>query len=307
MEKHCLYAPAYFWHSLHGKTPDFETYLEGFSTLKNELGIQAAELAAFSFAWDDQYASNQDRIKSLLQTLGVTLCNYRIMTPDVVALNDAVRAGALVRAEKAFQNAAAFGITSVQVDTLSPIQIYAYDKGIAPDLENVPEDFDPLAIRQVVKESLAKLAEYAETYNVDLLIEPRSLGVISTPESAAIMIHDIGSDRIKVVFDTAHMTGQNVPLSISWGILQKYVNKVHLADNRPQDMRHGPIGSCATNFTPLLQALGKMEQKIYVAIELLTFPAECIVAYRESIKRLKQTMQKIGAPDLIELPEVESP
>lgn len=305
MQKCKLYAPAYFWHSLFGKTPDFETYLTGFQTLATELGITAAELGAFSFDWDDTFEREKDRMLAIFGGIGLTLVNYRIMSPDVVALNSTIREAALVRAEKAFQNAVAFGIPNVQVDTLSPLQIYAYDKGISPDMQEIPADFDPVAIRDNVVESLRQLSQYAEQYDVDLLIEPRSLGVISTPESAIALIREINSPKLKVVFDTAHMVSQNIPLSIAWATLRPYTKLVHLADNRPLDMRHAPVGSGSVQWNTLLTALNGLPEKLYLAIELLTFPADCLNAYRESIRRLTQTVAKYELTELIELPPIE--
>ncbi|MFA5688553.1 MAG: hypothetical protein WC959_05355 [Kiritimatiellales bacterium] len=155
MDKYKFYVPAYFWHSLYGRTPTFEQYLDGFRRLKQETGIAGAELAAFAFSWDDKFAENEATMKAMFEDLGIELCNYRIISPDCVSLDEPTRLTAIAKAEKSFQNAAAFGIPNVQIDTLSAIQIYANYHGVSPDIQTLPDDFDFFAIRQLLSTRFA--------------------------------------------------------------------------------------------------------------------------------------------------------
>jgi len=139
---------------------------------------------------------------------------------------------------------------------------------------------------------------------VHLLIEPRSYGVISSPESALAVIAEAGSSNVRVVFDTAHMVGQNIPLGIAWATLKNKTQLIHLADNRPLDMRHATPGTGSVPWETMFNALSSLQEKVWLGIELLTFSPDCIGAYREALARLKQTAEKYGKADLFDFPVV---
>jgi sugar phosphate isomerase/epimerase len=125
--------------------------------------------------------------------------------------------------------------------------------------------------RKLFTETLSRLCKKAESMSVNILIEPINryeTSMFPTIGSAAGLIKEIGSNRIKILMDTFHM---NIEEADMYETIEQYgamVGHVHLADSNRLAPGMGHI-----DFHRILESLKNVGYKGFLSFEILPVPS----------------------------------
>lgn len=132
---------------------------------------------------------------------------------------------------------------------------------------------------EVAVDMWKRICKHAEEVGVDVSIEPVGFmihEVVRTPTQTLKMIEDVGSERLKVTWDTAQMQiGCMGDLSVREGIkaLGKYINELHIKDVTGASAM-GPLrastwlGYGVVNFKETFKALKEAGYNGYGSVEI---------------------------------------
>jgi protein FrlC len=117
---------------------------------------------------------------------------------------------------------------------------------------------------QWAKEGLSKVAEYAKSKGVTLMLEPTATdsNLVESADDAIDMMHDVGYENVKLMFDTTHAVYRNEVPSDYVYLMGKDLKHVHIADYD----RKAP-GTGGMDFLPIMQALKDIGFDGYVTME----------------------------------------
>lgn len=124
---------------------------------------------------------------------------------------------------------------------------------------------------QLLKESLEALLEYAQKYDITLLLEPAhrmESDLIVTVDDALRIIEEIKSNRIGIVLDTGHTAINKESLKDCVKKLNKSVFHIHIDDNNGLVDEHLIPGRGKINFIPFLEELKKVNYQGFLTVEL---------------------------------------
>ena len=119
-------------------------------------------------------------------------------------------------------------------------------------------------------ESLSRLAETAESCNVDLIIEPINRyesNFINRLEECAHLISRIGSSKIGIMADVFHMNIEEVMIGKALRDNCQHLKYIHLADSNRLAPGWGHI-----NFAEIFDALVDIEYRGWLCAEILPAP-----------------------------------
>jgi sugar phosphate isomerase/epimerase len=114
-------------------------------------------------------------------------------------------------------------------------------------------------------DSLLRIAETAEKYNVCLFLEPLNRyedHMINTVEQAVSIIEQVNSRRIKVIGDFFHMNIEEENLTKTIEAHYRHVGYYHLADSNRLLPGHGH-----TDFKTAFLQLKRLEYSGYLSLE----------------------------------------
>jgi len=114
-------------------------------------------------------------------------------------------------------------------------------------------------------ESLTEIAEYAESKNITICVEPTSSdsNLVQTADDALMMMEQTGKPNVGVMFDTYHVLYRNEVPSDYVYTMGKNLKHIHLSDYD----RLAP-GQGGMDFLPVLQALKDVDFQGYVTMEV---------------------------------------
>jgi len=122
-----------------------------------------------------------------------------------------------------------------------------------------PGNASPEAWHEMCSE-FAHLLTIAETFDVDIGVEPELNNVVSSALLARQLIDDLGSDRIRIVLDPANLfeiespEGRRRIIESAVDLLSDRIALAHAKDRRP-DGRFAPAGQGVIDFSHYLSAL----------------------------------------------------
>ncbi|MHA1323949.1 MAG: sugar phosphate isomerase/epimerase family protein [Candidatus Helarchaeota archaeon] len=131
----------------------------------------------------------------------------------------------------------------------------------------------PLLAKRHIIASLKQCCQYAESSNVNLLIEPINrfeIDSCNTIEETLALIEEIGSPSLKLMVDSFHTHLEEDP-KLVWDYLQTIAHKIahlHLAD----DTRRAP-GSGHFNFQKFLMIFKENNYNGFASIETIMKPS----------------------------------
>lgn len=152
---------------------------------------------------------------------------------------------------------------------------------------------------ELLKESLSRLIEYAQQYEITLLLEPAhemESDLVITIDSALKIIREMGDDRIGVLLDTGHCAVNKEVLADCIKNLagSGCIFHIHLDDNNGLMDDHLIPGRGEINFIPFLKELKRVNYEGFLTIELGgQYILDPDSAVRESREFLCQQTEKI--------------
>lgn len=144
--------------------------------------------------------------------------------------------------------------------------------------------------RRALLDSLSRIAEDAEKFNVNLFLEPLNRyedHMLNTVSQAVSLVKEVGSDKIKVMADFFHMSIEEPKIEESIALYHPFIGYYHLADSNRLEPGKGH-----TDFAEPLALLNTINYKGFLSYEC-GLSGEARKSLLESITFLKNT-QKIA-------------
>jgi sugar phosphate isomerase/epimerase len=204
----------------------------GLAPLPDEIDDEGAVIARIA-------AAGRDEGVALVALSGT----YNMAHPD-----PAKRRAGLTGLETVMRVAAGvgMGLVTLSTGTRHPTDQWAYH----------PHNNDPSAWADMAVEMSLAL-NLAERYKVELGIEPEQANIVQSTEDARRLIDDMGSARLKIVFDPANLFERGDPdsardiIARSVGAAAGVIAMVHAKD-RHADGRFATAGQGVVDFVDLL-------------------------------------------------------
>jgi sugar phosphate isomerase/epimerase len=162
------------------------------------------------------------------------------------------------------------------VDIAAPWPAFVVIGGVRGVLEGSPAE-QQQAYRRAVG-FFADLAEYADSKNVQLVVEPINryeTNFINTVADALRFVEATGADNIGVLPDTFHMNIEEVSLERALRSAGRRMWHVQFTDSNRQAAGQGHI-----DFAPLAAALREVGYSGYMSAEILPEPDDVTAARR---------------------------
>jgi len=109
----------------------------------------------------------------------------------------------------------------------------------------------------VVVDSVSKCNDYAAEVGLKLCIEPRVWETLPNVWALELLMREVNSENLGVVFETAHLACQRTALVQAIEMLGKRIVYVHASDSNYINEDHLEIGKSLIDWTTLLKALEK--------------------------------------------------
>ncbi|MDF2963505.1 MAG: sugar phosphate isomerase/epimerase, partial [Paenibacillus sp.] len=119
--------------------------------------------------------------------------------------------------------------------------------------------------REALTDSLKRIAEFAEKYQVKLYLEPLNRyenHMIHTVEQAASILQEVGSDQLQILGDFFHMNIEEADISNTIAVYSEQLGYYHLADSNRQ-----LPGKGHTDFAPAFKQLQQLNYSGYLSLE----------------------------------------
>jgi sugar phosphate isomerase/epimerase len=168
---------------------------------------------------------------------------------------------------------------------IAPAAYGMFSRKLPPFISPRNEEGD----RKALLDSLARIAEDAEKFNVTLFLEPLNRyedHMLNTVSQAVSLVKEVGSDKIKVMADFFHMSIEEPNIEETIAMYHPYIGYYHLADSNRMEPGKGH-----TDFAGPLALLNKFQYKGFLSYEC-GLSGEARKSLMESITFLKNT-QKI--------------
>lgn len=113
------------------------------------------------------------------------------------------------------------------------------------------------AIWNLAKDGAIECAKYAEDREITIGLEETPSFFVETAEQLKKMIHEIGMESVKAVYDSSNISVKESPVS-SIEILGDLICHVHLSDNDCKKFEKLPVGMGIIDFGSVATALKKV-------------------------------------------------
>jgi sugar phosphate isomerase/epimerase len=144
---------------------------------------------------------------------------------------------------------------------IAPAAFGMFSKKLPPF--NPPRDEE--SDRKALLDSLKRIAEDAEKFDVELLLEPLNRyedHMLNTVSQAVSLVKEIGSDKIKVMADFFHMSIEEPNMEESIADFHDYIGYFHVADSNRLEPGKGH-----TDFSGPFILLNKLQYKGFLSLE----------------------------------------
>lgn len=137
--------------------------------------------------------------------------------------------------------------------------------------------YSPAELREdafaMAADSLTKLAQWAERYNVILAVENMAPGAVGDRCGELLdLVTSVGSPHVRVCFDTghAHVSGEGLIHALE--VLAPHIAVVHWNDNDRSSDQHLPPGRGDINWSAFFQTLLTRAHPVYLSLEVRVPP-----------------------------------
>jgi sugar phosphate isomerase/epimerase len=211
-------------------------------------------------------ASNKADIRDRCIDAGLKIINFVPVIPDLTSTDEGKRKVALADFRLGCEIASFLDADMVELDSyypplyvVKPYDIsrefgYAYEP---PRMKVEPAFNFWKYFDDVVVDSVATCNDFAAGLGLKLCIEPRVWETLSNVWALEILMREIHSSNLGVVFETAHLTCQRTALVQAVEMLGKRIFYVHASDSDVSSEDHLEIGKGVIDWVTLLKALEK--------------------------------------------------
>ena len=156
------------------------------------------------------------------------------------------------------------------------------------DKENNRDDIVKHCIK-VTKE----LAEYANLYNMNLMIEnmPGDGEIGYSPEEILFIIEEVNVNNLKFIFDTGHAHVSEYDDTMYLTLLKDYLYHIHYSDNDSTADKHGRMGSGTIDFTKHFDVLDQIKYDQLHCLEIIYKTKEDLELYLKDFETKKIEIQ----------------
>lgn len=159
---------------------------------------------------------------------------------NLIEPDDAARAQNLAYFERMIQIAAASGIPTV-----------ATECGFVPGARGVNADLYEEVFERLLN-SFRWLLRHAETYGVDIALEPCVIDIVPSAKRTADFIAQLGSPRVKVLLDPANLIANSSEEDM-FRYLTPHIAYLHGKDRKVNDRKGRVVGDGDINWPRFLQ------------------------------------------------------
>jgi len=204
------------------------------------------------------------------------VASYRDRNIDVVSLgvftnliepDDAERAANLAYYERMMQIAALNGIPCLPTEC-----------GFIPGRRGVDADRFEAAF-EILLDSLKRLAEKAEQYDVCVALEASVLDVVPSAKRAADLITQVGSNRIKILLDPANLIANSSEEDM-FRYLAPHVAYFHGKDRKLNDAKGRVVGDGDIDWPLFLSLYHRYTEGVPFILEYVKAPNVCDIRDR---------------------------
>lgn len=213
-------------------------------------------------------AENKATIKKHCDAAGLKIMNFVPVLPDLMSADEGKRKTALADFRLGCEVARFLESDMVEMDSyypplyvVNPYDIsrdfsYAYE----PPRMKVETKFDFWKyFKDVVVNSVSTCNDFAANCGLSLCVEPRVWETVPSVWALEVLMREVNSSNLGVVFETAHFACQKTALVQAAEMLGKRIFYVHASDSNYRDEDHLEIGKGLIDWDTLLKALEKQE------------------------------------------------
>ena len=262
----------------YGYPPSIEDTIRAFEEIA-KMGFTAAEVEAVGEKNLDEVIGNKDKIKKTVGDLGVRIVNLVPVFPDIVSFDKERRKRAKLNFEKAADVASYLGCDTIQLDSyFPPVQVngdipYENQIEFATRVNAaIPIGFQWEDFWHVLVDTVGWCADIAQREGLRLCVEPRVGESVSNTDAMLLLLRDVGSSNLGVVFDTAHLFAQKEILALSIAKLKDKIFYVHASDNDGKENLHLGLGKGAIDWNNIILTLQQVGYKGYIGIDIGNVP-----------------------------------
>ena len=213
-------------------------------------------------------AENKAAIKKQCDVAGLKIMNFVPVLPDLMNTDERKRKTALADFRLGCEVARFLDSGMVELDSyypplyvVNPYDIsrdfsYAYE----PPRMKVEPAFDFWKyFKEIVVDSVSTCNDYAANNGLRLCVEPRVWETVPSVWALEVLMREVNSSNLGVVFETAHFACQKTALVQAAEMLGKRIFYVHASDSNYRDEDHLEIGKGLIDWETLLKALEKQK------------------------------------------------
>lgn len=200
----------------------------------------------------------------------------------------------------------ALGYAKECVAFASELGVEVFEICAAPGVNTYPASKVPIkTLRENFTNSVIELCEYAESRNVQILIEPINRfeghpGFLNSLADAVELAASLNLSNLGVLGDLFHMNIEDIDNCEAYRAAGKYLKHIHLADHNRQ-----VPGTGRNDFQAILRTLEEIGFTGYLSLDcvpprppdLETFLGESM-AYMKAMERANELQKRIAASDL---------
>ncbi len=278
----------------YGYPPSIDNTLKAFKDIA-DMGFTAAEIEVVGENNLAEIIEIKDEVKKLVGELGLKIINFVPVLPEIVSFDKSKRSKARVNFEKAVRIASYLGCHTIQIDSYFPPICVEEDIPYKSSIEfgmkinaSIPVGFQWKDFWSLLTDSVGWCADIAEKEGLRLCVEPRVGESVSNTDAMLMLLRDVNSSNLGVVFDTAHLFAQKEILPLSVVKLKDRIFYVHVSDNDGRENLHLGLGSGAISWEILIATLRQIGYEGYVGIDVGNVPyiEQEMIRSRQYLKKL---------------------
>ncbi|MEK7408824.1 MAG: sugar phosphate isomerase/epimerase family protein [Acidobacteriota bacterium] len=268
-----------------------------------KLGFRFLEMEGLGAPFLRALYKNRKQLRQTVDDCGVHVHNFCVVDPDLVSLDAARQAKALDGFKMGAELASLLEAETLHLASYAPPVRYLKNKPYQLGAKGgyrfadgsrirVPRGFDWNRVWAALVKSCQACADVAAQYGKTVIMEPRVGEVICSVDSMLRLLEHVDRPHFKANFDTAHFCAQRENVVLALMKLRCRFANIHIADNRPVNTDHLPIGDGIIDWMEFFRALKNMGYDGYLGLDL--GPAPSLVRdYRKSVERIQSIASRL--------------
>lgn len=270
------------------------------------LGFRYLELEGLGRNHMKAVYRSRKQLASELADCGLHVHNFCMVDPALVSLNQQKARRALDGFKMAAEVADMLGTETLHLASYAPPVKYVgsrpYELGTGEGYAfanktevRIPKGFDWSAVWEALVSCCQSCSDIAAAHDKIVLMEPRVGEVICSVDSLLRLIEHVKRPNFKANFDTAHFSAQreNVPLALMK--LRGNFANIHIADNRPVNTDHLPVGEGSIEWEEFFRVLKLIGYDGYLGLDLGMSP-RLAAGYKKSVERIQSIASALRLP-----------